>query len=842
MKKTNGTKGAIFKSIVAGSLSIIATMLLALPGQLSAGDTAQTVSFSLPTGDTRYGVAPIDVGATATSGNPVFIFVSGPAYVDRNGKVAVTGTGTVNVAGFALGDATYAEAWHVASIEIKKKKLVVTADDKTKVYGSDNPALTFTMTGFVNGDTASSLSTQPVVTTAATNASGAGSVAITFSTNAADTKQNYWFEHVDGTLSITKAPLTIAAVNQTRTYGDENPDTGSVNGLRLREYRDISGTKVSDLTDNAKYPAGFDKQAVADYFEWPQTGDINTKPGGIADNYGIELAGYITPTETAEYQFWISADDGAELWLSTDDDPANLVKIANEPEWNGTRNYPTGDRRGNADAYSITVTASSTHSTTNLVAAIDSAATALATATTADTDAKAAEAAATSASDAAYATYLGLQSIADEVDPTQAVKDDATAKAAAATTAATNLTTSQTAQTAAKTALADAQAADTAALNVVVDKTNEYYTALSGGDATAITAALTAYQTAVSAWETTSAAVSAAKTALEAANADVALKQNAKDAADAASAAAAKLASDNAATAEEIAAAAAARLTYKNLANTTIAARTTAATAATTLTNAQATYDAAVAAALAAIATEIATDINTKTANSNKSTASASGAVITLTAAEADTVITVAASAGNGGSDAGLSAVAATSTASTNNVAQVSTITLSGRVETGDSITVNVDGARKDNASPYISLTAGQSYYVKGLMKEGGGGDNFAVTWIKKGADAPAADALPIPGSVLTPASSIDYTYTGFVLDQTASDLTKSPTGTVAISKTTGVGEYDITIGGAESPNYEITYTNGKVTVGPATLTVTGDNKEVFETEALPALTYTYSA
>ena len=30
-------------------------------------------------------------------------------------------------------------------------------------------------------------------------------------------------------------------------------------------------------------------------------------------------------------------------------------------------------------------------------------------------------------------------------------------------------------------------------------------------------------------------------------------------------------------------------------------------------------------------------------------------------------------------------------------------------------------------------------------MKEGGGGDNFAVAWIKKGEAAPAADALPIP-------------------------------------------------------------------------------------------------
>ena len=138
-------------------------------------------------------------------------------------------------------------------------------------------------------------------------------------------------------------------------------------------------------------------------------------------------------------------------------------------------------------------------------------------------------------------------------------------------------------------------------------------------------------------------------------------------------------------------------------------------------------------------------------------------------------------------------------------------------------------------------MNAGQSYYVKGLMKEGGGGDNFAVTWVKKGADAPAPDSLPIPRSDLTPASTIDYTYTGFVLDDKASDLTKSPSGTVDVTEKSIVGEYNITIGGAESPNYEITHTDGKVTVGPATLTVTGDNKEVFETEALPTLTYTYS-
>ena len=126
-------------------------------------------------------------------------------------------------------------------------------------------------------------------------------------------------------------------------------------------------------------------------------------------------------------------------------------------------------------------------------------------------------------------------------------------------------------------------------------------------------------------------------------------------------------------------------------------------------------------------------------------------------------------------------------------------------------------------------------------MKEGGGGDNFAVAWIKKGEAAPAADALPIPGDVLTPASSITYTYAGLKLDQTAGDLTTLPTGTIDVSPTSNVGDYDIVIGGAESSNYDITHVNGKLTINPATLTVTAANKEVFESLALPELTYAYS-
>jgi len=55
------------------------------------------------------------------------------------------------------------------------------------------------------------------------------------------------------------------------------------------------------------------------------------------------------------------------------------------------------------------------------------------------------------------------------------------------------------------------------------------------------------------------------------------------------------------------------------------------------------------------------------------------------------------------------------------------------------------------------------------------------------------------------------------------------------------VGDYDIVPVGAAAANYAVTHVNGKLTIGPAVLAVSGDNKEVLETVALPDFTYTLS-
>lgn len=51
-------------------------------------------------------------------------------------------------------------------------------------------------------------------------------------------------------------------------------------------------------------------------------------PSNVADRYASRVRGYIYPTETGHYTFWIAADDYGDLYLSTDENPANKTLIA----------------------------------------------------------------------------------------------------------------------------------------------------------------------------------------------------------------------------------------------------------------------------------------------------------------------------------------------------------------------------------------------------------------------------------------------------------------------------------------------------------------------------------
>ena len=118
-------------------------------------------------------------------------------------------------------DSNYAITYVAGVLTVTPADLTITADNQTSVYGAALPTLTASYSGFVAGDTAANLTTQPTLATTATASSHVGLYSIT-ANGAVDS--DYTISYVDGSLTITPAPLTITADNQTNVYGRHATD------------------------------------------------------------------------------------------------------------------------------------------------------------------------------------------------------------------------------------------------------------------------------------------------------------------------------------------------------------------------------------------------------------------------------------------------------------------------------------------------------------------------------------------------------------------------------------------------------------------------------------------
>ena len=56
-------------------------------------------------------------------------------------------------------------------------------------------------------------------------------------------------------------------------------------------------------------------------------GSLLEAPTNTADYYASRIKGWLVPPVTGDYVFWIAADETAELWLSTNDQPENGILV-----------------------------------------------------------------------------------------------------------------------------------------------------------------------------------------------------------------------------------------------------------------------------------------------------------------------------------------------------------------------------------------------------------------------------------------------------------------------------------------------------------------------------------
>ena len=145
---------------------------------------------------------PGNITYTASQGGAPFTVT--PATVLAPGHYTLTATLTPN-------DPTdYTAATVTQGLIVQRNVLTVTAGSSSRNFGTANPALTYTVTGFVGTDTSAILSGAPVLSTTAMLNSFGGSYPINVSQGTLTAPSDYTFNFVPGTLSINGGePQTI---------------------------------------------------------------------------------------------------------------------------------------------------------------------------------------------------------------------------------------------------------------------------------------------------------------------------------------------------------------------------------------------------------------------------------------------------------------------------------------------------------------------------------------------------------------------------------------------------------------------------------------------------------
>ncbi len=127
------------------------------------------------------------------------------------------------------------------------------------------------------------------------------------------------------TLLMLSACASLSNDNEAIDFNMMPPTSaGAVEPINLNTWSGIGGRAVRSLTRHKNYPESPTQTAPVDTFDFSTTG---------GDKYGRRIVGLLSVQASGEYQFRVSADDSAEVWLSSDTKPVNkrLIAFTNKP-------------------------------------------------------------------------------------------------------------------------------------------------------------------------------------------------------------------------------------------------------------------------------------------------------------------------------------------------------------------------------------------------------------------------------------------------------------------------------------------------------------------------------
>ena len=93
----------------------------------------------------------------------------------------------------------------------------------------------------------------------------------------------------------------------------------------MKPSTNILTTAVQALLDDPSYPNSPGETLYLTSFD-----TRTVYPNDTHENYGGRISGFVTPAESGDYEFFLRSDDASQLFISPDDNPANLVQVAEE--------------------------------------------------------------------------------------------------------------------------------------------------------------------------------------------------------------------------------------------------------------------------------------------------------------------------------------------------------------------------------------------------------------------------------------------------------------------------------------------------------------------------------
>lgn len=248
---------------------------------------------------------------TMVGGNPVTL-VPGTTALPA-GSYTITATFTPS------DTAVYTGATATASFTVNMAGLTITGSTATMNYGGTVPTITPIYSGFVNGDTAASLTTPPTCSTTATSHSSVGTYPSSCS-GAVDA--NYTISYMTGTVTVAAVPLTITASSATMTYGGTVPAitpsyAGFVNGDTAASLTTPPTCSTTATSHSAigSYPSSCSGAVDANYTISYTPGSVTVGQAALTITASSATMAYggTVPTIAPSYAGFVNGDTAASL-------------------------------------------------------------------------------------------------------------------------------------------------------------------------------------------------------------------------------------------------------------------------------------------------------------------------------------------------------------------------------------------------------------------------------------------------------------------------------------------------------------------------------------------------